>query len=264
MRDGHGQHPLSSAMDEALRRAYLAAMEIPVWIPRDAEDPWECAPVAAAGAPDAARPATAGPALRQAAAAGPAAERAVPGATRARAILDELGEGARPARAARPGTPRAPQAPAPPAVAGEERFTLLFAHAGGTVFIDDSAGERPTRRHAELLSALVFVLERENLQPGLLPFHWPTQAGRAAGQARDAVLGRIAKLAEGMALRRVVLMGERPPRLLLGEDAPEQGARVHRLERPACAVLAIPSLARMLDDPDAKRIAWQTLRLPHG
>jgi hypothetical protein len=138
----------------------------------------------------------------------------------------------------------------------------LFATAGSTLFIDDSASERPARRDLELLAALAFVLEREKVQPEPHPFRWPPHPGRAAGEARDAVMGRIAKFAEGMVLRRIVLMGEGAARLLL--DGAPAGARVHRLDRPACAVMAIPSIAQLLADPQAKRIAWQTLRLPHG
>ena len=248
-------------MDEALRRAYLAAMDIPVWLLRDAEDPLgeflaaEAAPaptVTAAGAPASRSPeASRGQAATQQ-------------GQHARAILRELGDTTAPVRRSAPAGHIVAPAGAV-ARTGVERVHLLFAAFGGTLFIDDSADERPSRQQQELLGALGFVLEREKLQPELYPFRWPPHPERAAGEVRDAVMGRLAKLAESMALKRLVLMGERSAALVLGApDVPDAAPRIHRLERPACVALLIPSLATMLSDPEAKRRAWQVLRLPHG
>jgi hypothetical protein len=240
-------------MDESLRRAYLAAMDVPLWIPRDAA---EAEAVARASSlvrepvpPAAVVP---GPVRSSAAARGG-------GSARAQALLD----------AAPPATPGrvasvVPRAPRPATVAGE-RLALCFACAGSTLFVDQLPAARADDRARELYGALVFVLERAHAQPHLQQFEWPPNGvAWEVAEARDAVLGRIRKITEGAALRRLVLMGPAPARLLFGwseDEFARRAAAVRRLETLDCAVLVTPAAEELLREPALKRLAWQTLRL---
>lgn len=223
-------------MEEALRRAYLAAMDIPVWLPRGAGEPLPEPQVPA-------RP-------REAPREEPAGLRTAKTPARAPVV-----------------PPRRPEPAASPARAAAgpaERLVLGFASAGRTLFIEDLAEPRPPRAAAELLASLAFVIEGRRLSPALQEFAWPPSGVPfLAGEARDAVRGRIDRVAvEG--LDRLVLLGPAPARVLLGWDAPAWLARAPgpcRLEGLGCPVLCLPTLTGMLREGAAKREAWQTLRL---
>jgi len=229
-------------VDESLRRAYLAAMEIPVWLPREVGESLPEPPSLPAPAREVRAPAT-------------PAERAPRPPTRP--VL----EAARPTR--RPETPvrAARERPAEP-----ERFVLGFASAGRTLFIEDLSEPRPARAACELLGGIAFVIDRTRVQPAVQEFAWPPPGVPfRAGEARDAVRGRIDRVASGGGgLARVVLLGAAPARVLLGWDDAAWVARAigpARVEGLDVPVLCLPSLARMLREPAAKREAWQTLRL---
>lgn len=226
-------------MEEALRRAYLAAMDIPVWLPRGAEEPLQEPQVLVLP--------------REAPREGPVALRAAKPPARAPVLPPRKTEPvASPARAA-----------AVPA----ERVVLGFAGAGRTLFIEDLAEPRPVRAAGELLASLAFVIERRRLSPTLQEFTWPPPGVPfLAGEARDAIRGRIDRVAAG-GLDRVVLLGPAPARVLLGWDESAWLSRApgpRRLEGLDCPVLCLPALAAMLRQGAAKREAWQTLRLANA
>ena len=236
-------------MDEALRRAYLAAMDIPVWIPRSEPDPFaetvplrpaqqllrsEQAPAVSASAP---APAQDGP-----------VQAARPG--RGQAMLGE-----KPAEA-----PRRAVQPAASATADRLSFSFGFVRYGSTLLIDEGA---LSQRGEELARAICFAVERTNRPAESQDFSWPPRgAPFVAAEARDALLARIDKFG-GDTLARVLLLGDAPASVLMGWDAARWAGRtagVHRMEGLGCAVVLLPGLAAMLADPDAKRVAWQHLR----
>ena len=236
-------------MDEALRRAYLAAMDIPVWIPRSEPDPFaETVPLrpaqqllrseqAPAVSASASAPAQDGP-----------VQAARPG--RGQAMLGE-----KPAEAPR----RAVQAAAS-ATADRLSFSFGFVRYGSTLLIDEGA---LAQRGEDLARAICFAVERTKRPAESQDFSWPPRgAPFVAAEARDALLARIDKFG-GDTLARVLLLGEAPASVLMGWDAAEWAGRtagVHRMEGLGCAVVLLPGLAAMLADPDAKRVAWQHLR----
>lgn len=236
-------------MDEALRRAYLAAMDIPVWIPRSEPDPFaetvplrpaqqllrgEQAPPVSAPAP---APAQHGP-----------VEATRPG--RGQAMLGE-----KPAEA-----PRRTVQPAASATADRLSFSFGFVRYGSTLLIDEGA---LSQRGEELARAICFAVERTKRPAESQDFSWPPRgAPFVAAEARDALLARIDKFG-GDTLACVLLLGEAPASVLLGWDAAQWAGRtagVHRMEGLGCAVVLLPGLAAMLAEPDAKRVAWQHLR----
>ena len=234
-------------MDEALRRAYLAAMDIPVWIPRSEPDPFaETVPVRPAqqlARSEQAPPVTAPAPVQD----GPVA------ATRPGRGQAMLGE--KPAEAPR----RAVQAAAS-ATADRLSFSFGFVRYGSTLLIDEGA---LSQRGEELARAICFAVERTKRPAESQDFSWPPRgAPFVAAEARDAMLARIDKFG-GDTLARVLLLGEAPASVLMGWDAAHWAGRtagVHRMEGLGCAVVLLPGLAAMLADPDAKRVAWQHLR----
>ena len=232
-------------MDEALRRAYLAAMDIPVWIPRSEPDPFaETVPLRPAQqllrsehAPPVSAPAQDVP-----------VQAARPG--RGQAMLGE-----KPAEAPR----RAVQAAAY-ATADRLSFSFGFVRYGSTLLIDEGA---LSQRGEELARAICFAVERTKRPAESQDFSWPPRgAPFVAAEARDALLARIDKFG-GDTLAHLLLLGEAPASVLMGWDAAQWAGRtagVHRMEGLGCAVVLLPGLAAMLADPDAKRVAWQHLR----
>jgi hypothetical protein len=246
-------------VDEALRRAYLEAMGIPVWIPRDEADPLAAAPEPAPRRPE------------------PRAEAAMAGATPgAGAVRDGaapiprpgqgramLGESTR-AAAKRESAPSPPLRPPARSGGTPEALSLRLARAGSSLFLDEVTEPRSARAATELLSSLAFVLERRRIVPELQLFDWPPRnMPFVAAEARDAVRARIARLGDG-ALRRLVLMGPRPACLLLDWEPAQWDLRPNEpvvIPGLECAVLLLPSAETMLRSPDSKRLAWQSLRL---
>jgi hypothetical protein len=232
-------------MDEALRRAYLAAMDIPVWIPRSEPDPFaETVP---------SRPAQQLLRSEQAQPVSSPAQDTPAQATRpgrGQAMLAE-----KPAEAPR----RAAQATAP-ATADRLSFSFGFVRYGSTLLIDEGA---LVQRGEDLARAICFAVERTKCPTESQDFSWPPRgAPFVAAEARDAMLARIDKFG-GDTLARVLLLGEAPASVLMGWDAAQWASRavgVHRMEGLGCAVVLLPGLGAMLSNPDAKRVAWQHLR----
>jgi len=244
-------------MDEALRRAYLAAMDVPVWLPRDAPEFHE----APAARDAAARLPPQHDAPRQVDSSAPGRVAAT-GGRRAHALLGE-GPGER-STASRPPGPRPPSKGRTRAGA-DGQTTLVLVRVGATLFIDEAGPGRPDPDVRQLLGSLAFVLERERLVPDLQALRWPPAGGVADGpeQARDFLLARIQRIADDAPLERLVLMGGMPAQLL-GADAErpsDTGDGPERLPGLEVRVVRIPAAAQMLAHPDLKRRAWQVLRL---
>lgn len=250
-------------MDEALRRAYLAAMDIPLWIHRDAVDPFA---LPAAPQPPGGAQARAMPVAGNAAGGSPVP---VPGGAEARVPRQGRALLGDPAGASRPQAPRE-AAPVPvrqaPRIetAADGPLRLRFARSRGAVFVDEASAPGAGSAVAELIAALAFVLDRQKQSPEVQRFEWPPRGvPYVAPEARDAVLARIAKLG-GPSPGALVLLGARPACLLLGWDAAHWASRdaaPRHLEGLACPVWLLPAAEDMLRDPALKRVAWQTLRL---
>jgi hypothetical protein len=211
-------------MDEALRRAYLAAMDIPVWIPRSEPDPFaETVPL---------RP--------------------------AQQLLRS--EQAPPESAPAPAQDRRAVQPAASATADRLSFSFGFVRYGSTLLIDEGS---LVQRGEDLARAICFAVERTKCPVESQDFSWPPRgAPFVAAEARDAMLARIDKFG-GDTLARVLLLGEAPASVLMGWDAAQWAGRTvgsHHIEGIGCAAVLLPGLVAMLSNPDAKRVAWQHLR----
>jgi len=243
-------------MDEGLRLAYLAAMDIPVWLQRDStpaepgEDPLAPPPVIRAEA---------------AVAAAPAPEPVAVPAVARRLASDLLGvsatrEGRNSRVEPRVQPPARVVAPRPVPV---ESIALLLLGAGSLLFIDEALTPDLNRRAAELLGAIARALG--SAQPESQPqvFEWPPP-GAALSQSspREALIGRLAKLRESSPLQHIVIMGERPAALLLGWDGERFAARraqLHQMPGAPEGVVVTLSCAAMLADPLLKRRVWADL-----
>ena len=231
-------------MDEGLRLAYLAAMDVPVWLLRGSE------PLPVEEPPEAVAREMRAP---------PVPVTAPPG----RSALELLGADAAPvARAARPAQERpAPRAPARPAAA--EAPSLLLVTAGRLLFIDEALDATADRRATELIGSIALALggARVAARAQRLDLQALGAAADRAG-ARDMLLGRLTKLAESESFEHLVLLGQRAAALLLGWDQAhfaDRVARVHRVPGLEPGILVTVSCAQMLAEPALKRVAWQEL-----
>lgn len=234
-------------MDEALRRAYLAAMDIPVWIPRGAEDPVVVAEVAPA------------PAARQVAREQPS--RPPAGGVREQPARSGRGQALLDEKPSVSGTsPHRAQPPAAPGSGERFSFTFGFVRFGNTLLIDE---RQLAPRGEELARAICFAVEQSKSPPASQDFTWPPRgAPFVAAEARDAMLARIDKFGGGT-LQRILLLGASPVSVLMGWDTAQWTARthgVHHIDGLDCAIFLLPGLSAMLADADAKRLAWQHLR----
>jgi len=232
-------------MDEALRRAYLAAMDIPVWIPRSEEDVF-ARPNITRMTPTPQPPAVGDTATRSA---GPVMKPRVPASSAPR--VSAAGVAATAPSAPRSSTPRSASASA---------LAFGFVRCGATLLVDAS-GLSP--RSSDLARAICLAAERQKLPAETQDFIWPPRgAPMVAAEARDALLARIDKFG-GEALERLLLLGEAPAMLLFGWDTGQWSARPvapQRVEGLAPEVLLLPSLHEMLGSVEAKRLAWAHLR----
>jgi hypothetical protein len=233
-------------MDEALRRAYLAAMDIPVWIPRGEAEALAVAESASAV-----------PTAEAAVAAPPAPAAAMPAqATRPGRGQAMLGEKTPDAEVQQK---RAPAASVPANV-DRMAFTFGFVRYGNTLLIDE---RQLAPRGEELACSICFAVEQSKRAAESQDFSWPPRgAPFVAAEARDAMLARIDKLGGGI-LSRLLLLGEAPAAVLLGWDGSrwlDRTPGVHRLDGLDCEMFLLPGLTDMLANPDAKRVAWQHLR----
>jgi hypothetical protein len=236
-------------MEEGLRLAYLAAMDIPVWLLRGSEP----APVSGEEQPlPEEQP--------------PPRERTAPVAVAARLARDLLGADSTPRGAATRTAPpeRAGATPrAAPRPAAEPQPSLLLVEAGRFLFIEASSDAGGDRRAAELIGALALALGGEPVAPRVQRFDLQALGALAdRAQARDVLLGRLTKLGESQTFEHVVLLGQRPAAVLLGWDETrfaERIARVQRVPGLEPGVLVTLSCAQMLADAGRKREVWQEL-----
>lgn len=259
-------------MDEALRLAYLAAMDIPVWVPRGTDGvkagaqsrAQEVEPAGFAGAP-------APPILPE-----PVTTARAPDAAPGRLARELLGpdpaHGPAVVRSASAATV-APQVPAgEPLASGVTRVpVLLLVMAGRHLFIDEAGDPGRDARVAALATAIAFALSGERVAASMQRFD-PLASGLASDHAgaRDLLLGRLAKLTEGADVEHVVLLGAVAAGVLLGWDAHAYAQRVPLAQRVAglqCGVLVTLAADAMLRDPALKADAWRELcaaRAGHG
>lgn len=239
-------------MEEGLRLAYLAAMDIPVWLLRGSEP----APVSGEEQPlPEAQPSARERAAPVAADTGPA-----------RLARDLLGADSTPRgavmRASPPeragATPRAASRPA-----AEPQPSLLLVEAGRFLFIEASSDAGGDRRAVELIGAIALALGGETVAPRVQRFDLQALGALAdRAQARDVLLGRLTKLGESQTFEHVVLLGQRPAAVLLGWDETRFAGRIARVQRvPGLepGVLVTLSCAQMLADAGRKREVWQEL-----
>ena len=233
-------------MDEALRRAYLAAMDISVWIPRSELDPLTL-PVAPSA-----------PVVQ------PAEHRAPPPPDAPRNLLTQprarrgqsmLGERERPTSTPKP-------APVLSGLANPDplSFTFGFFRQGNTLLID---AKPLAPRGEELCRAICFAVDGTKATISSQDFSWPPRgAAFVAAEARDALLARIDKFGGG-ALARLLVSGASPALVLLGWSAEQWKTRpisAQRVEGLACDILLLPDLDAMLHDAAEKRVAWEHIR----
>ncbi|HQY69693.1 MAG TPA: hypothetical protein PLW13_04665 [Pseudomonadales bacterium] len=233
-------------MEEGLRLAYLAAMDVPVWLLRGSEP----VPVFDEEPP-------------------PAREQAAPVAADTgpvRLARDLLGEDSGPrAGVTRAATPERSGAPArtAPRVAAQPTPSLLLVEAGRYLFIEASSEQGGDRRVVELIGAIALALGGEPVAPRAQRFDLQALGALAdRAQARDVLLGRLARLGESQTVEHVVLLGERPAAVLLGWDEARFAGRIARVQRvPGLepGVLVTLSCAQMLADAGLKRAVWQEL-----
>ena len=233
-------------MEESLRLAYLAAMDIPVWLLR-AADPLQLEPELADSAPASAH--------------AEPVEAVVPARMhRARDLLD----GSTPLRTT-----------AFPAVASRERVVaqapgeaqacaLLLVPTGCTLFIDQAPPQGRERRVLDLLVALANAIGGERVAAQPHPFEWPPQGvSYDPAQARDAVFGLLAKLRESTRFDRVIVMGEQAAALLLGWNGAQYRARESRSQRINgidAPLLVTHSAIELLENPLLKRVLWSEIQ----
>ena len=154
-------------MDEALRRAYLAAMDIPVWIPRGEEDVFARSPGAPAEAPSRS-----------------SADRSESPAADTRTPPPRVPASSSP-RAAPPRPTAVSGAPARAAPASAIGFG--FVRCGATLIVDES---RLSARGGDLARAICLAVERQKLPADTQDFIWPPQgAPLVAAEALEATEG---------------------------------------------------------------------------
>lgn len=222
-------------MEENLRLACLAAMDIPVWLSRSAP---ERVPADVASAQERAP-----------------AESAAPGA-----LGKLIAAVATPIAIVRQSTARL----ALPIESRQEAVSLVFATAGSVLFVDEGVSREQRGLSTALLTAIAFALTRNKSPADLQDFAWPPRGVSAnAEQTRDVVMGRLRKLLQERECTRIVLMGYTPTALLLGWSEKTFAARAGALEnitgmeQPAGVTL---SSAELLAAPLRKREAWRDLR----
>jgi hypothetical protein len=141
---------------------------------------------------------------------------------------------------------------------------LLLVAAGRTLFVDQAPPRGSERRVLDLIAALAIALGDKGAAPEAHPFWWPPR-GVAFDrvQARDAVLGLMAKLRETAAFEQVIVMGEQTAGLLLGWSAARYGARLAQWQQMAgidTPLLVTHSALDLLHAPLLKRATWSELQ----
>lgn len=245
-------------MDEALRLAYLAAMEIPVWVLRGAteteelpEFPEKSVDGISTLTQPLGRPAESAPRRLFDELLGVSAPQA-PAARRAAAGVTSSGE----ASAARSGSVADGRIPA-----------LLLVSAGQYLIITETGDEGRDRRAATLASAMAFALGGEHPAASMLRFDPEGSAMLGRGAARDMLLGRLARLAESPGYRRVIVLGPVAAHALLGWNEVAYAQRTRTPQRLAgldADLLVTLAADALLHDPAAKAEAWRELWAAHG
>lgn len=245
-------------MDEALRLAYLAAMDIPVWVLRDTVD---AAPAASLEEEDA--HAIRAAALLATGVTGAAAPR-VAGAS-SPAPRDGVGArstdttvAAPPVSAAQPDVQTRIPVPA-----------LLLVMAGRCLFIAEAGTKEQDERVAALASAIAFAFDATPGAGATMQRFDPAVAGMGADHdhARDMLLGLLGRLTGSAAYANVIVLGPAAARPLLGWSEQEYAERKplsHRVVGLEADVLVTIGADTMLRDCNSKAQAWRELCQARG
>lgn len=245
----------SSLMDGETRYRRLAAMGIPLWLPRArlpggpaGADTWKPVPPGASPGKPAVAPAA--PRWEP-----PAAPVAVP------AAKSESVEVRDPVPVAPPDPVPDPRPAADASAEADAEFLdeplrlqVEFHWIGADDLLIVEAGEGPGM--AQLRRDLLLAFE-----PGTdgepARFQWPPGGreamARRADLARDALGGFAAVRCEGREVRRIVICGELLRDWLQGADSPL------REVTPGARLVVIPPLEGLVGNPSAKRTAWEIL-----
>lgn len=239
-------------MDEALRLAYLAAMEIPVWVLRDMDDPGLTAEAAVEAA---AKPPPAADAARQAVG----------------RQLQELP--ATPAGSSAGGKQAAMTAAAPRkepagAAAGPPVAPLLLVMAGRFLFMAEAGSREHDARVATLSSAIGFALGGESGAATMQRFD-PALTGMDVdrGVARDMLRGLLGRLTGSASHEHLVVLGPTAAASLLGwsdADYTRRKPTAYRVDGLDVDVLVTLDANSLLQDPAAKASAWHELSTALG
>ena len=152
----------------------------------------------------------------------------------------------------------------PQGPAEESGCALLLVPAGYTLFIYQAPPQGSERRVLELIAALAFAIGGGRVAPQPYPFAWPPRGvAYDRAQARDAVLGLMAKLRESRRFEQVIVMGEQAAALLLGWNGEQYRARESRSQRVPgidAPLLVTHSAAGLLENPLLKRASWADIQ----
>ena len=230
-------------MNEALRMAYLQAMDIDCLVSRR-DLP---------GAKPSQRLAL----VRRREPAAPVAPPEPAQALRAGIVPPELPVKPAAAPAPAPGAGREQQ-PAPNDPATDlPIFSLAVTAAGACLWLDQVPPGRSTGSdYLQLIEAICLALELPAGPADVSLFHFPMtdlpQVGRDLAAARDALQGYLERRLEQLKPRAIVLLG----------DMEEPWFNRHCLG--TCPVVTTVSAWQMLRQPNLKRVAWTDLQALHG
>ncbi len=239
-------------MDEALRLAYLAAMEIPVWVLRggDEVELAEQAEAEPVFVPRVAAPVSAGTGL-------------VPGRLAQELLGPDSCRHGSAARAVTTAAPARARGETSRTMLAEPVPALLLVMAGRHLFMDEAGDPQRDARVAALATAIAFALSGERVAASMQRFD-PVASGVAPDRtgARDVLLGLLTKLAESADTEHLILLGPAVAGLLLGWDERAYAQRVPLVQRVVgLQVGALVTLAAdsMLGTPELKRDVWREL-----
>lgn len=224
-------------MQEPLRRAYLQAMGVPVWVLRS-DEPEEIVE----------------PSIESLDASQPAEGQPAEVVRSGRSIRDRL-KGAVPEPSRKPDQAAStnaspgmkPRAAAP--VNPAERIELRFIWASGVVMV--ISGTDNPKKAEQMLASIAFALTGVAARAQSTLFQWPPPGLQLdASETRAAATSRLTKIRDTDALKLVLLMGDGVASTLLDEGAAEL------LGTPA--LRSVP-LHALLEQPLQKRELWKQI-----
>jgi len=152
-----------------------------------------------------------------------------------------------------PATPPADEAQAPvsPAPGAAATLSVVAVSAGERLWLEELAGEGPTRDQVRLIAAMAGALAGRSGRPEPVHFAWPPHGNAQFDLSREAALQAFAGF-----LRRRVEQARPQAVIILGADTlPE----LESLEPDVSLHRVRHSSARLLREPLRKREAWLDL-----